>query len=123
MVLKVIILVWSLITFGSAFQVLGADALNDLSPNVTFYRQVGSSRISPLDADRRECLLFPLIDSRLLKYCRVLGHYSSNLAKCHFWLWWINKTVGLTKPIKKFDLYTGKYSPLKVLSFQNFTIK
>ena len=26
--------------FGSAFQVLGADALNDLSPNVTLYRQV-----------------------------------------------------------------------------------
>ena len=71
-VLKVIILVWSLIPFGSAFQVLGADALNDLSPNVTLYRQVGSSRISPLDADRRENLLFPLIDSRLLKYCGVL---------------------------------------------------
>ena len=52
MVLKVIILVWSLIPFGSTFQVLGADALNDLSPNVTLYRQVGSSRISPLDADR-----------------------------------------------------------------------
>ena len=52
MVLKVIILVWSLLPFGSTFQVLGADALNDLSPNVTFYRQVGSSRISPLDADR-----------------------------------------------------------------------
>ena len=33
MVLKVIVLVWSLIPFGSAFQVLGADALNDLSPN------------------------------------------------------------------------------------------
>ena len=38
MVLKVIILVWSLIPFGSAFQVLGADALNDLSPNVDFVR-------------------------------------------------------------------------------------
>ena len=63
MVLKVIILVWSLIPFGSAFQVLGADALNDLSPNATLYRQVGSSRISPLDADRRENLLFPLIPS------------------------------------------------------------
>jgi len=71
-VLKVIILVWSLIPFGSAFQVLGADALNDLSPNVALYRQVGSSRISPLDTDRREYLLFPLIDSRLFKYCGVL---------------------------------------------------
>ena len=71
-VLKVIILVWTLITFGSAFQVLRADALNDLSPNVTLYRQVGSSRISPLDTDRRECLLFPLIDIRLLKYCGIL---------------------------------------------------
>ena len=40
MLLKVIILVWSLIPFGSAFQVLGADALNDLSPNVTLYRQI-----------------------------------------------------------------------------------
>ena len=47
-VLKAIILVWSLIPFGSAFQVLGADALNDLSLNVTLYRQVGSSRISQI---------------------------------------------------------------------------
>ena len=67
-----VILVWSLISLGSPFQVLGADALNDWSPNVTLHRQVGSSSIRPFDADRKEYLLFSLIDNKLLKYCGVL---------------------------------------------------
>ena len=68
-----VILVWSqVISLGSPFQVLGADALNDRLPNVTLNRQVGSSSIIPLDADRKEYLLFSLIDNRLLKYCGVL---------------------------------------------------
>ena len=71
-VLNTVILVWSLISLGSPFQVLEADALNDRSPNVTLNRLVGSSSIRPLDAVRKEYLLFSLIDNKLLKYCGVL---------------------------------------------------
>ena len=72
LVLNMVILVWSLISLGSPFQVLGADVLNDRLPNVTLNGQVGSSSIRPLDADRKEYLLFSLIDNKLLKYCGVL---------------------------------------------------
>ena len=67
-----VILVWSLVFLCSPFQVLGADALKDRSPNVTLSRQVGSSSIRPLDADRKEYLLLSLIDNKLLKYCGIL---------------------------------------------------
>ena len=67
-----VILVWSLISFGSPFQVLGADTLNDRSPNVILNRQEGSSTLRPLVADRKENLLFSLIDNKLLEYCGIL---------------------------------------------------
>ena len=71
-VLNMVILVWSLISLSSPFQVLGADALNDRLPNATLNRQVGSSSIRPLDVDRKEYLLFSLIENKLPKYCGVL---------------------------------------------------
>jgi len=67
-----VILVWSLISFGSPFQVLGADTLKDRSPNVILNRQVGSSSIRPLVGNRNENLLLSLIDNKLLKYCGIL---------------------------------------------------